>query len=66
MTSGNVRIVSKGLRIALAMPSTAEPIRYAAQPWIETLSHNAFAIQSASRLRAHAMRRRAANGTERV
>src|SRR6266571_1265985 len=50
MISGRVATVSTGLITALTMPSTAEPIRYAAQPWMRTPSHSAFAAHNAAAL----------------
>src|SRR5436190_15105985 len=61
MINGSVRNASSGLRRVFATPSTAAPIRYAAQPWIRTLPHNEFATHSAAALIAHASARRIAN-----
>src|SRR5439155_25352263 len=60
MMSGSVRTVSSGFSTAFAIPSTAEPIRYAAQPWIWTPSHIAVAAQRAARLIPQAITRRGA------
>src|SRR5205085_11006177 len=63
---GSARTVSTGLSTVFAIPSTAAPIRYAAQPWMRTLSHSAFATQSAAAFIAHAVARRISHGTRQV
>ena len=66
MISGRVTTVSTGLTMALTIPSTAAPIRYAAQPWMRTPSQRAFAAHRAAALTAHAIATRMTNGTQRV
>ena len=61
MISGSVRMVSSGFSTAFAIPRTAEPIRYASQPWIRTPSQIAFAAHNAARLIPQATTRRGAN-----
>src|SRR5580765_4289800 len=57
MISGRVRIARIGFTIAFEIPSTAEPITYAAQPWMSTPEKSPFATQSASALNAQASAR---------
>src|ERR687888_1697391 len=66
MIRGSVSSARTGLRMVFATPRTAEPIRYAAQPWMRTLPHSASAAQSAAALIAHATARRTSHGIARV
>src|SRR3954451_12231478 len=60
MIKGRVTIARIGFRIAVAVPSTRGPMKYAQKPWMRTLSKIAFATQSATALIASATRSRIA------